>query len=105
MKKRTYRYFIINKILKLAKIQAKYGCIEFPSFGARYPDATCIDGMLWDLDSCDGNGGLTSGGDTPCPVCSTKAYVNDLMEMGMAIDSVHKHIDYIFKQYGVDTKN
>lgn len=45
-------------------------------FGAPYPDATCIDGELWDLDSCDEpGGGLTSGGDIPCPCCSTKEYV------------------------------
>ncbi len=41
-----------------------------PYFGATYPDATCIDGRLWDLDSDDGEGNLTSGGDDPCPVCN-----------------------------------
>ena len=25
--------------------------IEFPHFGASYPDAHCIDGYLWDMDS------------------------------------------------------
>lgn len=45
-------------------------------FGATYPDAICIDGELWDLDSCDEPGGpLFSGGDVPCPCCNTKEYV------------------------------
>lgn len=48
-------------------------------FGARYEDAICIDGYLWDLDSCEELGGrmLTSGGEIPCPRCRTKAYVLD----------------------------
>lgn len=25
-------------------------CPEFPFFGATYPDATCIDGKLFDLE-------------------------------------------------------
>lgn len=46
-------------------------------FGANYPDGACIDGYLWDLDSCDGPGGdLTWGGDTPCPRCQPLAFVN-----------------------------
>jgi len=52
----------------------KKQCPEFPHFGARYPDARCIDGYLWDLDS-DENGGLTHGGDDPCPFCNTEAYI------------------------------
>lgn len=47
------------------------GCnYEAPTFGARYPDGTCIDGYMWDLDSGDADG-LTSGGDIPCPWCNT----------------------------------
>ena len=50
----------------------KTQCPEFPYFGAIYPDACCIDGYLWDLDSCDSPGSnlLTSGGDDPCPFCN-----------------------------------
>lgn len=51
---------------------------EFPYFGAHYPDARCIDGWLWDLDSCDGGGDelvLTSGGDWPCPYCNARKYL------------------------------
>lgn len=47
-------------------------------FGAWYDDGGCIDGYLWDLDSCDAPGGwLTSGGDIPCPCCNTREYVAD----------------------------
>ena len=31
-------------------------CPEFPFFGATYPDATCIDGKLFDLDSYEEDG-------------------------------------------------
>lgn len=43
-------------------------------FGAHYPDAICTDGYMWDLDSID-DGCLVSGGDIPCPSCSTGAYL------------------------------
>ena len=43
-------------------------------FGGGYLDSTCIDGYLWDLDSCDEpGGGLRSGGDIPCPQCNPEA--------------------------------
>jgi hypothetical protein len=46
-------------------------------FGAIYEDATCIDGYLWDLDSCDEPGSaLTHGGDIPCPKCNAKEYAD-----------------------------
>jgi hypothetical protein len=55
------------------------GCtFEGPMFGACYPDATCIDGYLWDLDSCDEEGNLYGGGDIPCPHCNTREYVEYL---------------------------
>ena len=57
------------------------GCgIEFPHFGADYPDAVCIDGYLWDLDSGDPGGLLTIGGDDPCPVCNTEKWLEQVME-------------------------
>nr|BAO19037.1 hypothetical protein [Burkholderia sp. M701] len=44
-------------------------------FGAPYPDAACIDGFLWDLDSCDEPGGLLRrGGEVPCPCCNRMAW-------------------------------
>lgn len=53
------------------------GCnYEAPTFGARYPDGTCVEGYMWDLDSCDEPGGpLFSGGDQPCPWCNTREYI------------------------------
>ena len=34
--------------------------IEFPHFGASYPDARCCNGYLWDMDSWDESlGGFT----------------------------------------------
>lgn len=56
------------------------GCnIEFPHFGANYPDARCIDGYLWDMDSWDGEG-FTIGGDDPCPVCNKDRWLESVME-------------------------
>lgn len=56
----------------------KLGCdFHEPYFGASYPDACCIDGFLWDLDSCHEPGGpLYSGGDTPCPVCNHASWLS-----------------------------
>lgn len=45
-------------------------------FGSGYPDAVCIDGYLWDADSCDAPGGpLFSGGEIPCPQCSREEWL------------------------------
>ena len=55
---------------------------EGPHFGASYPDATCVEGYLWDLDSCHEPGGpLYSGGDTPCPNCNTVEYLDWLGDL------------------------
>lgn len=57
-------------------------------FGAWYPDSICIDGYLWDLDSCNEPGGaLHGGGNIPCPCCKTKDYLisyNDMKLSGNA---------------------
>lgn len=51
-------------------------------FGAPYPDAQCVDGFLWDEDTCDVPGGpLLSGGDIPCPKCNAEAYADHQREM------------------------
>lgn len=54
----------------------KLGCdYQGSHFGANYEDATCIEGFLWDLDSCDEpGGGLSVGGDIPCPQCNKAAH-------------------------------
>lgn len=45
-------------------------------FGAAYPDAVCIDGLLWDLDSCAEPGGpLRNGGEIPCPTCNHESWL------------------------------
>ncbi|EWS54327.1 hypothetical protein X551_02868 [Methylibium sp. T29] len=53
------------------------GCnYEAPTFGARYPDGSCYEGYMWDLDSCDEPGGpLRHGGDQPCPWCNTVEFI------------------------------
>lgn len=61
------------------------GCgIEFPYFGASYPDARCIDGYLWDMDSGkadeDGVSYSYGGNGYPCPVCNTKEWLEQVIE-------------------------
>lgn len=49
-------------------------------FGAGYPDSICIKGYLWDADSDDGEGGLTHGGEWPCPACNTAEMLTEALE-------------------------
>lgn len=67
-------------------------------FGAHYPDACCIDGWLWDLDSGgvddDGNSYLDIGGDTPCPSCNPKRWVQFMADE--FIDSGYESLDHLF---------
>jgi hypothetical protein len=46
-------------------------------FGASYLDSVCIDGFLWDADSCDAPGDKTlhRGGEIPCPECNHEAWL------------------------------
>ena len=76
----------------------KKQCGEFPYFGASYPDATCIDGRLWDLDSCDG-GHLTHGGEFPCPFCNTEEYTQDMLDNEIPQQDIDKHLEFINKRY------
>ncbi|MEZ8316616.1 hypothetical protein AB6C44_23690 [Vibrio splendidus] len=63
-------------------------------FGASYPDSTCIEGYLWDLDSggTDGEGNvfLDDGGDIPCPSCNLPKWTRWMAEdwEGCGFDSV-----------------
>ena len=56
-------------------------CPEFPFFGARYPDAKCIDGYLYDMDKCDEAGNLYDNGEKiPCPFCNKEKFVESFGE-------------------------
>lgn len=61
-------------------------------FGAYYEDAICIDGYLWDLDSCDEPGGpLCSGVDIACPCCNTRKYVAEFRQFAGNAKQRRKH--------------
>lgn len=62
----------------------KNQCPEFPFFGATYPDATCIEGVLYDLDDCNEDGTLNEKNNTPCPFCQTEAFLEQ--EVGSPYD-------------------
>lgn len=52
-------------------------CPEFPYWGAFYPDARCVDGILYDLDRCDSEGNLYHPiEDIPCPFCRTEEFID-----------------------------
>jgi hypothetical protein len=78
----------------------KQQCPEFPHFGARYPDARCIDGYLWDLDS-DNDGMFTRGGDDPCPFCNTEQYIEFLLDEhnGVTRSQIEQHIQQLRNRY------
>jgi hypothetical protein len=78
-------------------------CPEFPHFGARYPDACCIDGYLWDLDKVE-DGKLYGGGDDPCPFCNTEQYlewagVDPEDDEAPTKESVLKYIEKLRERY------
>lgn len=73
---------------------------EFPHFGASYPDAGCIDGRLWDLDSSGDDNMLYNGGDDPCPWCNTKEYVQNMIDNEMPIDHIAAHLKFLGERYG-----
>lgn len=79
--------------------ETKNQCPEFPHFGASYPDATCIDGYLWDLDKCDENGGLYGGGDDPCPFCNKEEYIEWICDEDFTREDAEKRIESLKKVY------
>jgi len=78
----------------------KQQCPEFPHFGASYPDARCIDGYLWDLDS-DEDGFFTHGGDDPCPFCNREEYMEWIIDPlnGVTKERVEAHLKFIDEKY------
>lgn len=78
----------------------KEQCPEYPFFGATYPDARCIDGLLYDLDSYE-DGGLTIGGEVPCPFCNTESHIEYFIddEAGITRDFILEEIEKLRKQY------
>jgi len=77
----------------------KKQCPQFPHFGASYPDATCINGYLWDLDKCTDEGGLYGGGDDPCPFCNKEEYIEWCVDEDFTREMAEKHIEYLNKKH------
>jgi flavodoxin len=74
-------------------------CPEFPWFGARYPDARCIDGFLWDMDKYE-DGMFYGGGEDLCPFCNTEAFLKEQEENEEDMDKVKKWMEETLKKYG-----
>lgn len=76
-------------------------CPEFPFFGAKYPDARCVDGKLYDLDKCDDQGRLYEMGEYwPCPFCNTKEFVKVFSEYrDMPKKKVIELVDKLKQEY------
>jgi hypothetical protein len=81
-------------------MEGKQQCPEFPHFGAKYPDAACIDGYLWDLDSYEA-GHLMIGGDHPCPFCNSEEYIEMYLDEdeGLTRDVLLKQIENTHTKY------
>ena len=81
--------------------EEKQICPQISHFGAHYPDACCIDGYLWDLDSDDGSGLLNSGGEIPCPFCNTEAYIELYIdeEAGITRERILNEIEKLREKY------
>lgn len=78
----------------------KQQCPEFPYFGANYPDATCIDGYLYDLDNCDVNGNLYEPSEKiPCPFCNKEEYFMDKEEDSAAMERYKSIVSWVKKHY------
>lgn len=73
-------------------------CPEFPYFGAKYPDARCIDGFLWDLDWCE-DGMLTKGGEAPCPFCNREAYIEMLRDNEVEEERINGHLKFLDERF------
>lgn len=79
----------------------KNACPEFPIFGANYPDAICIDGILYDLDNVGDDGTLIKPSEEiPCPFCRTKEFIkydpfNKRYKMNDEAEIVEWYIGYI----------
>jgi len=87
----------------MANTEIKNQCPEFPYFGARYPDATCIDGYLWDLDKFE-DGQLYGGGEEPCPFCNTETFIEQNLDEENTRESLLKYVDDLRKHYGAVAK-
>jgi hypothetical protein len=81
LRRNPIKYKASKKVNKGNDMKDKQQCRNFPFFGARYLDATCIDGRLYDLDKCDDKGNLYEPGeDWPCPFCRTEAFIKQYAE-------------------------
>ena len=85
--------------------QHPLGCdVEFPHFGANYPDARCIDGYLWDMDSGEATEDgidFSYGGYDPCPICNTEKWLETVLdnEEFETEDDALNYVEYLKKKY------
>ncbi len=80
----------------------KKQCPEFPFFGASYPDATCVDGELWDLDACDDQHRLYEPMEWwPCPFCKTEDFIKRYAEYyGIKYKEARSKVKAFKEKYG-----
>jgi hypothetical protein len=86
--------------------EEKKGCgVEFPHFGAQYPDGKCINGYLWDMDSYE-DGSYTIGGDDPCPICNTEEWLKDVLddEIFKTREDALKYVEKLKSKYAYRNK-
>jgi hypothetical protein len=80
-------------------------CPEFPYFGAKYPDARCVDGYLHDMDKCDDEGNLYLMNESyPCPFCNKEEFMqeainNEAIDNEADLQEVENWIESIKQKY------
>lgn len=98
-----YNYWLnLKQKMDIVEINNRTNCPEFPYFGASYPDARCVDGVLHDLNKCDDNGNLyVNDNDDPCPFCRAQEYIDTHVDVenGITREQLEKHIKFLQERY------
>jgi len=92
-----------NESKALNKTDVSSCTAEFPFFGAKYPDARCIEGYLHDMDKCDENGNLYLMEEShPCPFCNREEFMQQQKDNEEDLEKVSEWINYINAKYNLD---
>lgn len=65
---------VLSKLKCAINTSSPENCPDIPFFGSEEPDARCIKGYLWDLNTF-GEGKTPQGGEIPCPFCNTDKFI------------------------------
>lgn len=91
----------VDKYINRLEQLMKKNCPEFPFFGAKYPDARCVDGYLYDMDNCNDEGQVyLTGEEHPCPFCNTEKFTEEQKDNEQDLEKVSKWMESVMERYG-----